>query len=146
MCGLPEMATSFRNRRRRLKPNEGERHSKSGKNMMKVFCPSALLLACALATVASAQAQTTYSWEQIKAHFESANPVLKADEINVDEMKAEEITAFLRPNPQYTVSTDGTQLVPHNGAWQPTKGTMLVNNFAYLHERQHKRELRLESA
>jgi cobalt-zinc-cadmium efflux system outer membrane protein len=61
-------------------------------------------------------------------------------------MKAEEITAFLRPNPQYTISSDGTQLASHNGAWQPTKGTQLVNSFSYLHERQHKRELRLESA
>src|ERR1700676_2169311 len=146
MCGSPEMATSCRNRRCRLKPRDGLRQSESRMNAMVAFCSSAVLLSCTLATVASAQAQTTYSWEQIKAHFESANPVLKADAINVNEMKAEEATAFLRPNPQYTVSSDGTQLFRHNGAWQPTKGTMLVNNFSYLHERQHKRELRLESA
>jgi outer membrane protein, heavy metal efflux system len=61
-------------------------------------------------------------------------------------MKAEEITAYLRPNPQYTLSSDGTQLAPHNGVWQPTKGTQVQNVFSYLHERQRKRELRLESA
>jgi len=86
------------------------------------------------------------SWDQVKAKFLAANPTLKADAINVDEMKAQEITAFLRPNPQFTLSSDGTQIVPHNGVWQPTKGTQVQTNFSYLHERQNKRELRLESA
>jgi cobalt-zinc-cadmium efflux system outer membrane protein len=86
------------------------------------------------------------SWDQVKAKFQAANPTLKADAINVDEMKAQEITAFLRPNPQFTLSSDGTQIAPHNGVWQPTKGTQIQTNFSYLHERQHKRELRLESA
>jgi len=91
-------------------------------------------------------AQDTLTWEQVKAKFEAANPALKADEINVEEMKAEEITAFLRPNPQFTAATDGTQLAPHSGVWQPLVGTQYQGNFSYLHERQHKRELRLESA
>ena len=101
-----------------------------------------------LASVASPVAfgQTSLSWEQVKAKFESANPTLKADAVNVDEMKAEEITAYLRPNPQYTLSSDGTQVAPHSGVWQPTKGTQVTNAFSYLHEREHKRELRLESA
>jgi cobalt-zinc-cadmium efflux system outer membrane protein len=30
--------------------------------------------------------------------------------------------------------------------WQPVAGTLFVSNFSYLHEREHKRELRLESA
>jgi len=107
---------------------------------------SALLLAGLVVAVPTVHAQSVYSWEQIKSRFESANPVLKADAINVNEMKADEVTAFLRPNPQFTLSSDGTQLVPHNGVWQPTKGTQMQTNFAYLHERQHKRELRLESA
>jgi outer membrane protein, heavy metal efflux system len=99
-----------------------------------------------LFVASSASAQEALAWEQIKAKFEAANPALKADELNVEEMKAEEITAFLRPNPQLTVSADGTQLVPHNGVWQPLTGTQVQPNFSYLHEREHKRELRLESA
>ena len=99
-----------------------------------------------LVSLVPAQAQTAYSWEQVKARFESANPTLKADAINVDEMKAEEVTAYLRPNPQFTLSSDGTQLVPHHGVWQPTQGTQLQTVFNYLHEREHKRELRLQSA
>ena len=93
-----------------------------------------------------APAQQALTWDQVKARFEATNPALKADADNVDEMRAEEITAYLRPNPQLTAATDATQIVPHNGAWQPTKGTDFVPTFSYLHERDHKRELRLESA
>jgi len=104
---------------------------------------------CALGIVllaSSARAQDALTWDQIKAKFEAANPALKAYELNVEEMKAEEITAFLRPNPQFTAATDGTQLAPHSGVWQPLAGTQYQGNFSYLHERDHKRELRLESA
>jgi len=86
------------------------------------------------------------TWEQAKAKFEAANPVLKSDQSNVDEMKAEEITAYLRPNPQFGMTADGTAIAPKDGTWQPTKGTFLVPSFSYLHERDHKRELRLQSA
>jgi len=93
-----------------------------------------------------ANAQTGYTWNQIKDKFEAANPTLKADQINVQEMKAEEITAYLRPNPQFTLSTDGTQIARYQGVWKPTTGTQVSPAFSYLHERQHKRELRFESA
>jgi cobalt-zinc-cadmium efflux system outer membrane protein len=93
-----------------------------------------------------ASAQNALTWEQVKAKFEASNPVLKADAANVEEMKAEEITAFLRPNPQFTLAVDGTQIAPHDGVWTPFKGTTEQPNFSYLHEREHKRELRLESA
>lgn len=93
-----------------------------------------------------ASAQEPLTWDQVKAKFEAVNPLLKADAANVEEMKAEEITAFLRPNPQFTFTADGTQIAPRSGVWTPTKGTYEVPNFSYLHEREHKRELRLESA
>jgi outer membrane protein, heavy metal efflux system len=86
------------------------------------------------------------TWDDIKRKFEAQNPTLKADAINVQEMKAEEITAYLRPNPQFTMTADGTAIAPHNGNWQPVKGTDLSPNLSYLHERDGKRELRLESA
>jgi cobalt-zinc-cadmium efflux system outer membrane protein len=93
-----------------------------------------------------ANAQTIYSWQQVKDKFEAANPTLKADAISVQEMKAEEITAYLRPNPGFTLATDGTQVAPDHGVWRPLAGTQFSPNFSYLHERQRKRELRLESA
>ncbi len=116
--------------------------------MKQLFCPwfipggtVLLLLGTALCP-----AQQSLSWEQVKSKFESANPALKADALNVDETHAQEITAFLRPNPQFTASTDGTQLAPRNGVWQPLSGTDFVGTLSYLHERDHKRDLRLESA
>ena len=101
-----------------------------------------LLLFCA----AGASAQQALTWDQVKTKFETANPALQADQSNVDELKAEEITAFLRPNPVFTLSADGTQIAPHEGYWRPTSGTQVQPNFSYLHERDHKRELRLETA
>jgi cobalt-zinc-cadmium efflux system outer membrane protein len=91
-------------------------------------------------------AQQALTWDQVKAKFEETNPTLKADAFGVDEMKAQEITAFLRPNPQFTFSADGLQLVPHNGVWAPLQGEDYQPNVSYLHERDHKRELRLKSA
>jgi cobalt-zinc-cadmium efflux system outer membrane protein len=82
----------------------------------------------------------------VKAKFEAANPALKADALGVDELKAQEITAFLRPNPQFNFAVDGTQFPPHKGPWTPVVSTQEQTTFSYLHERQHKRELRLESA
>jgi cobalt-zinc-cadmium efflux system outer membrane protein len=104
---------------------------------------SAALLAWASAPCRAQQALT---WDQVRTKFEVSNPALKADALTVDEMRAEEITAFLRPNPQYTLLTDGTQMLPHNGVWQPLAGTEIQNGVSYLHERDHKRELRRDSA
>jgi cobalt-zinc-cadmium efflux system outer membrane protein len=96
-------------------------------------------------------AQQSLTWDQVKARFEAANPALRADELSVDEMKAAEITAFLRPNPQIGLSSDGVQIAPHTTPglgthWQPLTGAQLVPSISYLHEREHKRELRLQSA
>lgn len=88
------------------------------------------------------------TWDQVRQRFDQNNPTLLAGELNIDESKAQEITAFLRPNPQFTVSSDGTQVLPTGGGnpWQPFVSTYEQFSFAYLHERAHKRELRLESA
>ena len=91
-------------------------------------------------------AQQALSWDQVKARFEATNPALKADADNVDEMRAEEITAYLRPNPQLTATVDGTQIAPNDGHWVPLAGTFVEPGVSYLHERDHKRELRQESA
>ena len=94
----------------------------------------------------SSWAQKALTWQEIRDKFESANPTLRAGQIGIDESRAQEITAFLRPNPTFTLSTDGTQFSPYRGVWKPFAGSQFSPNFGYLHERQHKRELRLESA
>jgi len=101
---------------------------------------------CALSAGAIFAAAQSLTWDQVKARFEAANPTLRADSLNVDEMRAEEITAYLRPNPQFNFAVDGTQFPPHMGPWKPLVSDQYQSSFSYLHERQHKRELRLESA
>ena len=110
----------------------------------------AALLALAPAV---AVAQQSLTWDQVKARFETSNPVLKADADNVEEMKAEEITAYLRPNPQLSMTLDqtypfGKHYDPNipGSAYRPLSDALTTGNISYLHEREHKRELRLESA
>lgn len=105
-------------------------------------------LSCCLLGAASlcAQAQTALTWDQVKQKFEAANPTLRAGQLNVLESKTLETTAYLRPNPDFTGSTDGTQLAPYAGVWRPFTGTQFSGALSYLHERAGKRELRLESA
>ena len=93
-----------------------------------------------------AQTPSPMTWEQVRQRFEQDNPTLLAGKLNIDESKAQEITAFLRPNPGFTLAADGTQIAPHQGVWRPFAGTTEAPGISYLRERQHKRELRLESA
>jgi cobalt-zinc-cadmium efflux system outer membrane protein len=87
-----------------------------------------------------------WTWEQVKDRFELSNPTLMADKLNIEESKAQEITAFLRPNPTLSLSIDGTQIAPEKGIWRPFAGTYETPGISFLQERQHKRQLRLESA
>lgn len=106
-----------------------------------------VILAVAMgAGAALAQAPVSaLTWEQVKARFQAGNPNLKAGELNILESKAQEITAYLRPNPDFTATLD--QLEPFNGnPYRPLGSALPLISFSYLHERQHKRELRLESA
>jgi cobalt-zinc-cadmium efflux system outer membrane protein len=90
--------------------------------------------------------QKALTWQEVRDRFETTNPTLRAAQISIDEAKAQEITAYLRPNPDFTLLTDGTQISPFNGVWRPFAGTMFTTSLSYLHERGGKRELRLESA
>jgi len=95
---------------------------------------------------AAAFAQTALTWQQIKDKFAAANPTLKAAALNIDESRAAEITAYLRPNPSFALSTDGTQLSRFDGHWRPFIGTQFGPSFSYTHEREQKRELRRDQA
>ena len=101
----------------------------------------------------AAAAQTALTWEQVRARFESANPTLQAAQLNIDESRAAEVTAYLRPNPDFTASVDqfnplATQPSPVSGlsVYRPLSNALPFGSISYLHEREHKRELRLESA
>ena len=98
-----------------------------------------------LATAGCAAGQTTLTWQQVVGKFRAENPNLAAGRLNIQETKATEITAYLRPNPNITATLD--QIQPFNGnPYRPFGFALPLVAFDYLHERQHKRELRLESA
>jgi cobalt-zinc-cadmium efflux system outer membrane protein len=90
-------------------------------------------------------AQQSFTWQQIREKFEMTNPALRAGQIGVDESRAQEITAYLRPNPEVTATID--QIDPFTtNPWRPFGQTLPFLSTTYLHERQHKRELRRDSA
>jgi outer membrane protein, heavy metal efflux system len=91
-------------------------------------------------------AQHAFTWPELRNKLLSANPNLLAGQLNIDEFRANEVTAYLRPNPDFTLSTDGTQIAPNSGIWRPFAGTQFSTGVSYLHEREHKRELRRQSA
>lgn len=105
-----------------------------------------LCLSLAVVVVQSGYAQKALTWQEVRDKFQAANPSLRAGQIGIDESRAAEITAYLRPNPTFMLSSDGTQIAPFHGVWKPAAGTTISPNFSYLHERQGKRELRRESA
>jgi cobalt-zinc-cadmium efflux system outer membrane protein len=92
------------------------------------------------------QTLSPMTWDQVRHRFEQNNPTLLAGQLSIDESKAQEITAYLRPNPALTLTADQFQLPggpPHHSC---CADLLDVVAFSYLHEREHKRELRLESA
>ena len=107
-----------------------------------------LCLACLVtaALAPSVLAQKALTWQEVRDKFEAANPSLRAGQIGIDESKASETTAYLRPNPNLALLAD--QIDPFPGG--PDHGAFAFvlpsATLTYLHERQHKRELRLDSA
>jgi cobalt-zinc-cadmium efflux system outer membrane protein len=108
-------------------------------------CAGCVVVGCVATSVA---AQTPLTWPEVQARFHATNPTLQADQIGINELKAEEITAFLRPNPQLSATLDQighTELAngETSGLFDASNPILAAN---YLHERDHKRELRRDSA
>ena len=89
------------------------------------------------------EAQKALTWDEVRARFEAGNPTLGAGQVGIEESKASEVTAFLRPNPQLSVNYDQIGNTASGNAFSASNLTTAVS---YLHERQHKRELRRDSA
>jgi len=111
--------------------------------VVKRLCLGLLLVAV---SAGSGFAQKALTWQEVRDRFERANPALQAGQIGIDESRAQEITANLRPNPYVTVL--GDQIDPFNGGppHGPFAYLLTSGSVNYLWERQHKRGLRLESA
>jgi cobalt-zinc-cadmium efflux system outer membrane protein len=105
-------------------------------------------------SVCSGLAQGALTWPELRDKFEAANPTLIAGRIGIDQSKAAEITAYLRPNPNVVGTFDQidpfTKQPPINGqggnSYNPFRYALPSGAIDYLHERQHKRELRRDSA
>jgi cobalt-zinc-cadmium efflux system outer membrane protein len=110
-----------------------------------IFRRLCLWLLMAVTIAENGFAQKAFTWAEIRSRFESSNPSLQAAQINVDESRAEEITANLRPNPGLTLSFDQVDPFTAN-PYRPFTYSLPLGSMNYLKERQNKRGLRLESA
>ncbi len=101
---------------------------------------------CLVAFYLRAGAQEPLTWEKVRDRFEANNPTLRAARLNVLESKAQEISAYLRPNPNLSLSADQIDPFPGGPPHGPFAYLLPLASLNYLHERDHKRELRLQSA
>jgi cobalt-zinc-cadmium efflux system outer membrane protein len=101
---------------------------------------------CAACLATNAAAQTPLTWAEVRARFEANNPTLRAGQLGIDESKADEVTAYLRPNPGLSIPgflVNVTGVPPDTGRFQNQTTSVSLD---YLIERAHKRELRRDSA
>ena len=103
-----------------------------------------LLLGAVLAE--SGFAQQALTWQQVRDRFHANNPTLRAGEIGIEEFRAQEITAYLRPNPNLTLVADQIDPFTSGPPHGPFAYFLPIASGSYLLEREHKRDLRLESA
>lgn len=109
------------------------------------FRSSAVALSLVVLVAPAARAQKTFTWEDAKRALQAVNPTLRAGRIDIQESRANEVTAYLRPNPDLTLSMD--EINPFTGSpYRPFSDALPFVSTSYLVERQHKRRLRLESA
>ena len=83
------------------------------------------------------------TWQQVKTRFIATNPTLLAARMGIEEAKAQEITAYMRPNPQFTAGADYIHPFKSYGSFQDAQPSVALS---YLIERMNKRGLRLETA
>jgi outer membrane protein, heavy metal efflux system len=108
----------------------------------RMYCGFLLAAEC---LAQNAMPPRAITWREAQDRFRANNPSLLAGQVAVDEARADETTAFLRPNPNVTLGWD--QLTPFNSnPYRPVAQSYLFWSIDYLHEREHKRELRLASA
>lgn len=113
---------------------------------MKERCLQAICAILILLGPPLLRGQQPLTWQEVQDKFHAANRSLQAGQIGVDESRASETTAYLRPNPTLNVLND--QINPFNGGppHSPFGFLLSTASVSYLHERERKRELRLESA
>ena len=114
-------------------------------NHLSAFARFYVLFAFATAYL-SAQTPVALTWQQVKEKFAASNSQLKAGLFTIEESRAQEITAFLRPNPYLSISNDQLVLSGNGGPFRPLANVSQSASVSYLFERGHKRYIRKESA
>src|SRR5579884_1133453 len=92
-----------------------------------------------------ARAQITLNWEQVRERFQTNNPALAAGRINIEENRANEITAGLRPNPTLSLVSDQWRMFSGN-PFRPFGEAQTIPVVSQEIERRNKRGLRVQSA
>ena len=110
---------------------------------MRLGGRTTLTVVLTTAVAAGARAQTALTWPEIRARFLATNPTLQAGRVGIEESRAAETTAFLRPNPAFSMTFDQIGTTTEGNVFS---ASILTASVSYLHERQHKRELRRDSA
>ena len=90
-------------------------------------------------------AQTALTWNEVRERFKQGNPNLLAGQLNIEEFRASEVTAGLRPNPEVGFVADQFRVFNPNPL-QPFKNSQLTPTISQLIERRDKRNLRVQSA
>ena len=115
---------------------------------MHFFRSMAFGVALTSCVAARAAAQAPLTWGDVRARFIASNPMLRAGALTIDESKADEVTANLRPNPDLSIG--GLQWniagVPPDSDLGHFQNNTTSVTLGYLWERDHKRALRRDSA
>ncbi len=90
-------------------------------------------------------AQKALSWDEVRERFRVNNPNLLAGQTFIEENRANEITAGLKPNPQLALTIDQWSLFSGD-PYRPFGAAQTIAQISQLIERRNKRGLRVDSA
>jgi len=111
--------------------------------MQRLLWSGSVPLILLISLVSASFAQQAFTWQEVRAKFIATNPTLLAGRMGIEEARAQEITANLRPNPNLTALTDYIHPWKSYGALEDAQPSLTVS---YLFERMNKRALRYETA
>lgn len=113
--------------------------------MRRRYWRALVLLLLPATFAACACAQQALTWEQVRERFRANNPNLMAGRVAIEQARANELTAGLRPNPEFAVVLDQFRVF-NPSQFRPFENAQWTPTVSQLFERRHKRQLRVESA
>ncbi len=89
--------------------------------------------------------QQPFTWNEVRERFRQNNPSLLAGALTIEENRANEVTAGLRPNPDFGFTADQFHIFNPNPL-RPFQNAQFTPTISELFERRNKRQLRVASA